>query len=57
MRALEPYSSGRYVGEVDLTARPENASASFSPAAWKRLNAVRDHYDGDRLFGWFPGLS
>ncbi len=57
MRALEPLASGRYIGEVDLAAHPENARASFSPAAWRRLSAVRDHYDGDRLFGWFPGLS
>jgi hypothetical protein len=57
MHALEPLASGRYVGEVDLTARPESARTSFSPAAWQRLNAARDHYDGERLFGWFPGLG
>src|SRR5674476_47523 len=57
MRALEPLASGRYIGEVDLTARPERARTSFSPAAWQRLNAVRDHYDGEHLVGWFPGLG
>jgi len=57
MRALEPLASGRYVGEVDLTARPESARRSFSPAAWQRLNAERDHYDGEHLVGWFPGLA
>jgi hypothetical protein len=57
MRALEPLASGHYIGEVDLTARPESARTSFSPAAWQRLNAVRDQYDGEHLAGWFPGLG
>lgn len=57
MRGLEPLAAGYYVGEADLVARPSIAARSFSPAAWQRLNDLRDRYDPERLFCWYPGLA
>ena len=56
MSGLEDLTSGRYVGESDLVAKPDNAARSFCPAAWRRLSALREVYDPDHLFCGFPGL-
>jgi FAD/FMN-containing dehydrogenase len=39
---------GHYVGEVDLTRWP--VEDCFSAENWRRLEALRDRYDPDRLF-------
>jgi FAD/FMN-containing dehydrogenase len=57
MRGLESLAAGSYVGEADLVARPSSAAQSFSPAAWRRLNDLRDKHDPERLFCWYPGLA
>jgi FAD/FMN-containing dehydrogenase len=57
MRGLESLAAGSYVGEADLVARPSSAAQSFSPAAWRRLNDLKDRYDPERLFCWYPGLA
>jgi FAD/FMN-containing dehydrogenase len=55
MRGLEGFTAGRYVGEADLVADPGAAARSFSPAAWRRLGAVRESYDPEHLFCSWPG--
>ena len=57
MRGLESLAAGSYVGEADLVARPSSAAQSFSPAAWQRLNDLRDRYDPEHLFCWYPELA
>ena len=56
MRGLEGFTAGRYVGEADLVADPGAAARSFSPAAWRRLAALRETYDPEHLFCSWPSL-
>ncbi len=57
MTALSPLTSGRYIGEADLFARPDGAEQSFTPSAWRRLAQVRERYDPDHLFAGYPSAS
>ncbi len=49
MTAIEPLSSGTYVGEADLE-RTERGTMTHSPAAALRLSALRAKYDPQGLF-------
>jgi len=55
--ALSPLTSGRYIGEADLFARPDGAERSFAPSAWRRLALVRERYDPEHLFSGYPSMS
>jgi FAD/FMN-containing dehydrogenase len=55
MRGLDGSTAGRYVGEADLVGDPGAAARSFSPAAWRRLGALRETYDPEHLFCGWPG--
>jgi len=55
--ALEPLTAGSYAGEADLVGRPGAAAGCYRPAAWRRLHAVRERYDPDRLFAGYPELD
>ncbi|WP_330342335.1 FAD-binding oxidoreductase [Streptomyces sp. NBC_00557] len=50
MRTVEPYGTGHYIAEADLTADPCRARRSFTPADWQRLEALRAAYDPQGLF-------
>lgn len=51
--ALSPHGAGRYVGEADLTAARGRVEECFSPAAFRRLSAIRKRYDPQhRFFGF-----
>jgi FAD/FMN-containing dehydrogenase len=51
---LEPLTAGRYVGEADLAARPEEARRCYRPDAWERLATTRERYDPRHVFAWYP---
>jgi FAD/FMN-containing dehydrogenase len=53
MARLDPFATGHYVGEADLT-RPSRAERSYSAASWARLRAVRERYDPDGVFDGYP---
>lgn len=50
MRTVEPFGTGHYIAETDLTARPSRARRSFTPSDWERLQSLRAKYDPQGLF-------
>ncbi|MFB6963453.1 FAD-binding oxidoreductase, partial [Streptomyces sp. NPDC056309] len=50
MRAVEPFGTGHYIAEADLTADPSRARRSFTAADWQRLRSLRAEYDPQGLF-------
>ena len=50
LRAVEPLTTGHYVGEADLAIGAQRAARCFSPAAWTKLGALRKKYDPSGLF-------
>ncbi|MER6978599.1 FAD-binding oxidoreductase [Streptomyces carpinensis] len=50
MRAVEPFGTGHYIAEADLTADPSRARRSFTTADWERLQSLRAEYDPQGLF-------
>ena len=48
--SLEPLKVGHYVGEANLSVAPDRAKQCFSPAAWNRLNALKQKHDPDDVF-------
>ena len=55
--ALRPRAHGQYINEVDAFRDPAAPQRCFSATAWKRLAAVRQHYDPDNLFKGWPGTA
>jgi FAD/FMN-containing dehydrogenase len=55
MAELEPITTGYYIGESDLSAGPDRARRSYTPAAWERLNAIRAEHDPQRRKFGFLG--
>ncbi|MCJ2068417.1 FAD-binding oxidoreductase [Methylobacterium sp. J-030] len=57
-QALHPFNIGSYIGESDMVARPEIVPQAFTPEKWRKLCALRDRYDPDRVFfDYFEGLA
>ncbi len=52
--ALAPFRSGRYVGEADLTLRPERRAECFAPDTLRRLDEARARYDPQGRFFAYP---
>jgi FAD/FMN-containing dehydrogenase len=50
MRRLEPFSAGCYLGDSDLTIRPDRF---MSDAAWDRFRRIRAARDPGRLFAGY----
>jgi FAD/FMN-containing dehydrogenase len=50
MRAVEPYGTGHYIAEADLTADPSRARRSYTPQDWARLQSLKTVYDPDNVF-------
>ncbi|GAA3036908.1 FAD-binding oxidoreductase [Streptomyces glomeratus] len=50
MGTVEPFGTGHYIGEADLTADPLRARRSFTPSDWERLRSLRAEYDPQGLF-------
>lgn len=50
MHAVEPYGTGHYIAEADLTADPSRAQRSYTPAVWRRLQALKAAYDPEGVF-------
>lgn len=50
MRAVEPYGTGHYIAEADLTADASRARRSYAPEDWKRLKALKATYDPANVF-------
>ncbi|MFJ9901791.1 FAD-binding oxidoreductase [Streptomyces sp. NPDC101152] len=50
MRAVEPYRTGHYIAEADLTADPSRARRSYTPQDWARLRSLKTAYDPDNVF-------
>lgn len=55
MTILKRFTRGHYLGETDIVDDPGRAEASFAPASWKRLEALRQQYDPEGLFHGFTG--
>ena len=54
-KLLKDTVEGRYIGETDLHARPEQVKAAFSEENWQRLQSIRKQYDPDGMFRHFLG--
>jgi len=50
MRAIEPYGTGHYIAEADLTADASRARRSYAPEDWERLRALKAAYDPANVF-------
>jgi len=50
MRAVEPYGTGHYIAEADLTADASRARRSYAPEDWERLQALKATYDPANVF-------
>lgn len=48
MGELEPWITGFYAGESDLSVSPNRPSRAYPAQKWERLAATRDRYDPDR---------
>lgn len=55
MGLLEPFMTGHYLGETDIVDDPARAAASFAPAHFERLEALREEYDPHGVFQGFTG--
>jgi FAD/FMN-containing dehydrogenase len=56
--ALRPFNIGFYIGESDTVEQPEIVAQAFTDEKWKRLCALRETYDPDRVFfDYFDGLA
>jgi FAD/FMN-containing dehydrogenase len=53
VRAIEPYTVGSYISEVDLSADAAIARDRYSAATWQRLQVLRAQYDPRNLFFGF----
>ncbi len=53
--ALEPLSTGYYVGEADLSAGAGRVARCFPAAAWQELTALKRRYDPQNTFFWYDG--
>jgi FAD/FMN-containing dehydrogenase len=52
--ALDPFTTGHYLGESDVAAHPARAARAFPPASWHRISALRQTWDPSGVFqGWF----
>lgn len=55
---LRPFNLGYYLGESNTVERPANVPESFTPEKWKKLCALRERHDPDRVFfDYFEGLA
>jgi hypothetical protein len=54
MRRLGPFSAGCYLGDSDLTIRPDRF---MSDAAWDRFRQIRADRDPGRLFAGYQCRS
>ena len=54
---MAPWTRGHYPNEINPGRYPDALRASFAPKKWKRLEALRDQYDPDRVFHSFLGFS
>ncbi|WP_286134278.1 FAD-binding oxidoreductase [Methylobacterium sp. Leaf123] len=55
---LRPYNTGYYISETNTVERPASVPQAFTPEKWKRLCALRDKHDPDRLFfGYDDGFA
>ena len=52
---MRPLAVGQYINEVDAFRDPAAPQRCFSAQAWKRLAALRHHYDPRGLFYSWPG--
>jgi FAD/FMN-containing dehydrogenase len=52
---FRPFTVGHYLGETDIVTDPGRAEASFAPANWRRLRALREKHDPNGLFHGFTG--
>ncbi|MGW2826702.1 FAD-binding oxidoreductase [Streptomyces sp. NPDC001443] len=50
MHIVEPYGTGHYIAETDLTAAPSRARRSYTPAGWERLRRLKAAYDPEHVF-------
>jgi len=50
MRAAEPFRSGAYIGEADLSVSADRRRECFSTSAWARLASLKRQYDPQDLF-------
>jgi len=56
-QALQPFSKGQYINEVDAFNDPSAPRRCFSDSAWVRLNQLRELYDSEGLFHGWPSKS
>jgi len=52
-KALEPYTVGYYIGEVDLTYSHDIASRCYLPQAWPEIERLKKKYDPENRFFWY----
>ncbi|MFE8944902.1 FAD-binding oxidoreductase [Streptomyces sp. NPDC007856] len=50
MHRVEPFGTGHYIAEADLTAASSRARRSFTEDDWQRLRNLRTRYDPDGVF-------
>jgi FAD/FMN-containing dehydrogenase len=50
MGRVEPFGTGHYIAEADLTAASSRACRSFTADHWQRLRSLRARYDPDGVF-------
>ncbi len=50
VHAANPYKTGHYVGEADLSVAPERVEQCFSQTAWNRLGSLKRKYDPANVF-------
>jgi len=53
MDALDPFATGRYVGEVDISRGTARIRECFSPESWQRLKSLNQKYNPAGLFTSF----
>nr|XP_061804785.1 uncharacterized protein LOC133596049 [Nerophis lumbriciformis] len=55
--ALDRYSSGHYINEINSEDNPQRVRGCYSPDCFQRLRALRRQWDPDGVLHDFPGLS
>jgi FAD/FMN-containing dehydrogenase len=53
---LQPLASGFYINEFDRETRGAQTPRCFTPENWRKLQALRQKHDPERVFQSFMGV-
>lgn len=56
-KSIQPFAAGHYMNETDAESGPGKIRGCFGQEGWRKLAAVRKHYDPDGVFHDFFAMT